>query len=161
VETLFGFPDPDDLHEPVGPADRDATGRGLDPAAGAEEDLRRSGVHFYLRGLLPVPLRDRPGAFVWGLWVRIDPPSALRYRHHLDGGALPASSPGVLANRLPGYPETRGLPVTLRYEPGPVRPGIELDRVEHPLVRDQLLGLADGCAARLAMAVLHGNRRSV
>ena len=64
-----------------------------------------------------------------------------------DGPALSWSV--VLATRVPGYPDTDGLPATLRQRAPGLRPTVELDESDHPLAGEQARGITMGRVAEI------------
>lgn len=80
----------------------------------------------FIRGVLPVPLLDAPGAsFHWGVWVEVDRATHDTYAQgfKLDLSTLPRAH-ATLANHIPGYGGTLGLPVELQYAGADQRPSI-------------------------------------
>jgi hypothetical protein len=80
----------------------------------------------FVRCVLPVSLLDAEESTRWGLWAEV----ARADFHRIvetwsDPGQseLPAME-ATIANRVPGYPETLGLPVTLRLTGPTTRPSL-------------------------------------
>ena len=98
------------------------------------------GERHFLRACLELPLRPRTqGPFVWGVWVELDAPDFARVLDDWDREGRETSPPllGRLANELPVYPETRGLPVHVHTRPIGMRPLAELPPDDHPLALEQ------------------------
>jgi quinol monooxygenase YgiN len=95
--------------------------------AQANDDLCRIGLpnerdRYFVRGVLPVAVRDRPDGIWWGLWAEVSEPD---FRRILELSSTPdqASEPpieGALANVVPGYADTLGLWLALQLT-GPTR----------------------------------------
>ena len=80
---------------------------------------------YFLRCLLPLHFRDRDGYFGWGVWVEVAKEGFDAYLavYDKDGSNEPLV-PGKLANSVPGYHESAGYPVELRFGPGDRRPKV-------------------------------------
>jgi hypothetical protein len=66
----------------------------------------------FVRCVLNVPLLDADGRTAWGLWVEVE---VTDFRRIVEAWSDPAQAtfPAMqasLANRVPGYPDTLGLP---------------------------------------------------
>ena len=101
-------------------------------------------VRFFFRGLVTVPLL-KTGVFAWGIWVEVD-----REVHdlYLSGfySDLSSHAPlaGVLANHIPGYSETLGLPVQIHLQDKTSRPQFRFaPSLEHALAHEQRRGMSD------------------
>jgi hypothetical protein len=90
---------------------------------------------YFIRCVLKVALLDAEGQTAWGLWAEV---AEADFRHIVEKWSDPqqASLPPVealLANRVPDYPETLGLPATLRMTGPTTRPELAFDRLSiHP-----------------------------
>lgn len=112
----------------------------------------------FVRANLELPIRGAAESFVWTLWVE------LSRSHFKRAKALWMRArreeeppyPARLATRLPGYPDTVGLPAQLQPAPVGVRWAVVLDDGAHPLVADQRRGIALDAVVALAEALVHG-----
>jgi hypothetical protein len=80
----------------------------------------------FVRCVLPVSLLDATDTTHWGLWAEV---AATDYRQIVERWSDPRQSDlpamqATIANRVPGYPETLGLPVTLRLTGPTTRPSL-------------------------------------
>jgi hypothetical protein len=101
----------------------------LEPAA---TEARR---HF-VRCTLPLQVTDVPDTTRWGLWAEIAEKDATRVLELWDSVAQNQEPPfrANIANHIPGYPETLGLPVQMRLTGPTTRPELAFGTdVEHPL----------------------------
>lgn len=102
------------------------------------------GERHFLRACLEIPLRVRAeGPFVWGVWVELDAADFERVLADWDREGRESVPPmlGRLANDLPVYPGTRGLPVHVHTRPIGMRPLAELPPDDHPLALEQHGGI--------------------
>ena len=77
---------------------------------------------------------------MWGLWAEVDD---VAFRRILELWADPEQDkapamPGTLANRVPGYPDTTGLPVVLKMTGVSTRPALAFEDLgrNHPFVNE-------------------------
>ncbi|MEB2847011.1 DUF2199 domain-containing protein [Rhizobiales bacterium RZME27] len=90
-----------------------------------DSDLCQLGERFFMRCVLRVPFSDCSGAFGWGVWAEVDWPTFERYLdlYEVDGSAEPAHR-GLLANEIPGYPQSLGKGVLINFGTASKRPTI-------------------------------------
>ena len=90
----------------------------LGPGAGEPE-----GYRYFLRAVLPVRLVDAADSTAWGLWVELSEADILRVRELWTDPRQADEPPfsAVIANHVPGYPETLGLPVRVQLQDPPRR----------------------------------------
>lgn len=99
---------------------------------------------YFVRAVLPVGVEERTEPVLWGLWVEVGEAS---FRRVLDLWSDPdqashAPLPGSLANRIPTYPDTIGLPCALHLTGPTTRPSISLPGdLAHPLAREASAGV--------------------
>jgi len=113
--------------------------------------------HYYVRGLLEIPIPSLDRYFGYGAWIEVDGDSYDRI------GALWADErgreeppfPGRLANELAPYDGTFGLPVMLQLREVELLPAVELVETDHRLRGEQQNGISEARAQELAAAVMH------
>lgn len=94
---------------------------------------------YFVRGVLPVAVRDVPNGIGWGLWAEVAEPA---FERILELWLAPdqASEPpmeGTLANVVPGYPDTLGLPLVVQLTGPTSRPELYFASApEHPFVQE-------------------------
>ena len=102
----------------------------------ASEDGQR--LRCFVRAVLHVPIQDERSEIGWGLWVQVDHPTYWRLAslwEDPDQVAAPPLSCEV-ANDIPTYPSTRGLPGVIRLTGPDTRPALTLAAdSEHPFRR--------------------------
>jgi hypothetical protein len=110
--------------------------------------LRGDGGHpnrYFVRCTLPVRLLDAPTTMRWGLWAEVAEKDSVIIWNAWDDpeqDKIPAMQASV-ANRIPGYPDTTGLPVLLRLTGPKSRPELSLRRDSpHPFVRECQAGVS-------------------
>jgi hypothetical protein len=107
--------------------------------------------HFFVRGVLELPLKDRDGVLSFGVWTSLSRDSFFRYlptfdeENEADRLKLPPMF-GWFSNSLPGYPETLNLRCSAHARTGGLRPLIELEPTDHPLAIAQREGIPFGQA---------------
>jgi hypothetical protein len=113
--------------------------------------------HFYVRGLLQIPVPSLETYFGYGSWIEVDPDSFRRLGELWSderGQDEPPFS-GRLANELIPYAGTVGLPVMLQLREVDLLPTVELVETDHPLRGEQRTGVTEERAQELSAAVLH------
>lgn len=100
------------------------------------------GQIFLIRGYLPIPVHDSDEEFGWGLWVRVDEASFVRYLElwEVDGSLEPPFL-GRLSAELRGYPSIYLLEADIQLRDAAMRPLIRLQPCVHPLVQEQIHGI--------------------
>jgi hypothetical protein len=104
---------------------------------------------FFVRCRLPVPLLDAPGDSAWGFWAEITEEDSVTIMNAWDDPHQARMPPmqARLANRVRGYLDTTGLPVSLRLTGPKTRPELSFPRESlHPFVKECLDGV---CIHRL------------
>jgi hypothetical protein len=99
--------------------------------------------HFFVRGVLQIPLVDREGTFDFGVWTTLSRENFSRYMELYESPKRASLGPmfGWFSNKLPGYPETTNLKCNVYpCEPGS-RPVVELELTDHPLSVQQREGV--------------------
>ena len=115
------------------------------------------GEHYYVRGLLEIPIPSLDRYFGYGAWIEVDGESYDRLGELWDderGREEPAFS-GRLANELAPYAGTFGLPVMLQLREVELLPVIELVDTDHRLRAEQQNGITEARAQELAATVMH------
>jgi hypothetical protein len=92
-----------------------------------------------------VPFTERAGYYGWGTWAEVPWPTFKRYLDFYDKDATDeARVDGALANDLPTYSGTVGLPVLLQFQTAKLRPTLHFAAgTEHQLARETELGVSD------------------
>jgi hypothetical protein len=82
----------------------------------------------FVRAILKVPIRDVGTTIGWGLWVEIDHEAYWRVAAVWDDPNQSEEPPFActVANDIPGYPSTRGLPGVIRLTGPHSRPSLTL-----------------------------------
>ncbi|MFT3986515.1 DUF2199 domain-containing protein [Aestuariivirga sp.] len=91
------------------------------------EDLCQFGERYFIRGFFPIPFIGTSDDFAWGAWVEVTWQVFQRYLelYENDGSAEPRVE-GALANELPAYANSMGMPVLIQFEDPKNRPSIYL-----------------------------------
>ena len=116
-----------------------------------------AGEHYYVRGLLEIPIPTLDRYFGYGAWIEVDAASYDRLGElwHDERGRDEPPFAGKLANELAPYERTVGLPVMLQLREVELLPTVELVETDHPLRADQRTGISEARAQELAAARVH------
>jgi hypothetical protein len=114
--------------------------------------------HFFVRGLIQVPIKDRRTPFVWNVWTSLSPEA---FQTMLDRWPAPdrAADPpyeGLLANELSvGYAGTLNLKLIVQTRDPGQRPNLELEPADHQLAIDQRNGISIDRVREINSLLLH------
>lgn len=111
--------------------------------------------HFFVRGLLELPIPELDGRFAYGSWVEVSMPDFQELMRHWHDEEQFRAVECAVANELEPYRETLGLGATLRATAPDKLPAIELADTPHELVHDQQHGISLDRSDALAAVVLH------
>jgi hypothetical protein len=100
--------------------------------------------HYFMRGRLCIPIHDNSEPFEWGVWISL---SEASFKHALAHWEQPGREDepayfGWLSNDIPGYPSTLNLKTHVHTRPIGERPTIDLEPTDHPLAREQRIGIS-------------------
>lgn len=112
---------------------------------------------FFIVGNLELPIIGSTELFSWDIWVELSQKDFERAYALWEQPGRESEPPysGSLATLLPDYPETIGLKVRVHTRPVGLRPFIELESSNHPLVTEQRQGITMDRIQRLAEIILH------
>ncbi len=124
----------------------------------AIRDLADAERRYFLRVLLPIPVRGRDKPCSWGIWAEVSSEAYQKalalWRDPAQGEEPPFA--GRLANTCPGYRETQGLPGLIQLVSPDTIPVFHfLDEVDHPLAREQREGVDPQRVLEWLMPWLH------
>jgi hypothetical protein len=108
-----------------------------------DTDRCQLGDRFFIRCVVKLPFNEQPGYYGWGVWVELPESSFYRYDelYDEDGSGEPVVS-GQIANEIPAYPSTLGLPVTVQFQDSTSRPTVNVPATSnHPLAAQQSNGV--------------------
>lgn len=98
---------------------------------------------YFVRCVLPLPIRGTDEQFMWGVWSSLSKQNFLRYQASYDDNMSDWEPMfGYLSNRLPGYPDTLSLKLSIQPQEQGARPIASLDPTDHPLAIEQRDGIA-------------------
>lgn len=103
-----------------------------------------SGERFFVRAILPVPVRGWSRPYNVGVWVEVNQLSFERIYLLWDNASQAEEAPfsAILANEIPLLPQTIGLGAQLQLSGPTSRPSIRLAASAHPLVAEQSHGIS-------------------
>lgn len=116
-----------------------------------------NGEHFFVRGLIDIPVIDTGETFTWGGWVSLSQESFKHASDHWNTDGREQHEPyfGWLSVLLPYEPTTLNLKTKLHSRPVGERPFIELEPTEHPLAVEQRQGITRARVQEIAEQALH------
>jgi hypothetical protein len=120
---------------------------------GADADAR-----YFLRVLLPMPVRGEQEACAWGVWAEVSEAAFARTRDRWDDPGSCDEPPfeATLANALTCYASTLGLPGAVTLSGPDIVPTFTLAReLDHPLAREQRDGVHPERVVEWLFAHLH------
>jgi hypothetical protein len=113
--------------------------------------------HYFIRGILPIPVVDGDERFAYGVWSSLSERSFQRVNDLWDDPARADEPPyfGWLSNSLPGYEETLNLPLDVVTEALELRPTLRLHVGDHELIREQREGITMARVREIAELGFH------
>jgi hypothetical protein len=97
--------------------------------------------HYFIRGLIGIPVHDYPDVFGFGVWVSQKRENFLAYRDNQDSAEIGPFF-GWLSTAISYYREdTINLKTMAHFKGEGLRPSIELEETDHPLSLDQRRGI--------------------
>jgi hypothetical protein len=117
-------------------------------------------IHFFVRGLVEIPVLDGEGPFAWGVWVSLSKANfdrATDLWHEPNRINEPAYF-GWFCNSIPGYPETLHSKTAVHSRAVGLRPYIELEETDHPLALEQRTGITTARIQQIAGQMHHHNK---
>ncbi len=100
------------------------------------------GASFFIRCLLPIPIRNTKDEFCWGVWSSLSEENFRLYLETYDQDQSHMEPMfGWLSNRLPTYPDTFGLKLSVQPQHKGDRPRIAVEPTDHPLAIEQRNGI--------------------
>lgn len=116
------------------------------------------GQHFFIRGLIEIPVIGSEDVFSWGVWVSLSKENFAGALGVWNTEGREAEKPyfGWLSTELALYSEsTTNLKTNAHTRQVGKRPFIELEPTDHPLAVEQRSGITQGRIREIAIAVLH------
>jgi hypothetical protein len=110
-----------------------------------------------IRGLIEIPIHGTSERFLWGVWARVfqEDFTEIHESWEEEGRELTRGPfKGRMVNRLPLYPDTLNLKLTIKIQPLGSRPLFFLDE-EHPLTTQQQSGISLEKAREIASELMH------
>lgn len=119
------------------------------------------GQHFFIRGLIEIPVIGSEDVFSWGVWVSLSKDNFARALEVWNTEGREAEKPyfGWLSTELALYSEsTTDLKTNAHTRLVGTRPFIELEFTDHPLAVEQRNGITHARVREIAAAVLHSDQ---
>jgi len=137
LPTDYGFRLPDDVHA------LSYVTRYLRSRSNADLctlDERR----YFIRGIVPLPMREAEGEFCWGVWVEVGKAIHDLYAQEFEADLSSYEVvAGRLANDIPGYGGTLGLGVEVQFQGEGSRPRFTIPATpSHALALEQRNGVS-------------------
>lgn len=115
------------------------------------------GAHFFVRGIIEVPVSGLDEAFGWGVWASLSEDHFRGYVARFDDPSRSALGPffGWLSAAIRGYPDTENLKTRVHVRGPGCRPLIEVEPTKHPLAVEQREGISQERLAAIYEAACH------
>lgn len=116
--------------------------------------------HYFVRGLLRIPIIGSTDTFDWGVWSTVSRESFLFMMAFWDNANRENIVPpkfGYLSNPIPLYDDTMNLHLNVHTMPIGEVPLLEVEPTMHPLAVDQREGITLARAHEMAQLLLGGN----
>ena len=110
---------------------------------------------FFIRVCMDTPIQGSDEFFNWGFWVEVSEADFVRYIKADETGETCASFNATLANTLPFYEESRGVPVLVRPQEEGLRPLVEPTDERSDFARQFRTGMPLNTAHAYIALVLH------
>ena len=122
-----------------------------------EEELCVGDDQHFIKGNLWITVTDADQDFNWTVWAAI---SAADFERSIElwdeaGRESEPAYQGALANEIPLFPGSLGLPVHVNTLSVGERPWIQLLPGDHPLIEEQLAGITRTRVQQIAEAIAH------
>lgn len=114
--------------------------------------------HFFVHGLIEIPVIDTADTFAWGVWVSLSRDSFehATVRWNEPGRENDEPRFGWLSTALAPYsPTTIQLKTMVHTRPVGERPFVELEPTDHPLAVEQRTGITRDRVRQIAEQLLH------
>lgn len=114
--------------------------------------------HYFVKGLIEIPVIDSDAVFSWGVWVSLSRESFSRTADLWDRTGREDETPyfGWLTTDLAVYsPTTLNLKTHVHTRPIGERPYVELEPTDHPLAVEQRRGITLARVREIAAVLLH------
>jgi hypothetical protein len=114
---------------------------------------------FFVRGVIPIPIRDSDQEFCWGVWTTLSEKNYHRFVDLIDKHERTHEDPYFgwlvtgLSRRL--YPSTMSLKTHVHMKEPKLRPWVELEPTDHPLAVEQRDGITWDRVREIAAIMLH------
>ena len=117
------------------------------------------GEHFFIRGLVRIPVLDADQDFEWGVWTSLSRDNFARTLEIWEREGREAEPPmfGWLSVALPYEPPTLSLKTMVHTQPLGLRPLVVLEPADHPLAVERREGITRARVQALAEPLQHGD----
>jgi hypothetical protein len=104
-------------------------------------DIERE--HFFVRGVIPVPIIGTAESFRWGVWGSLKRENFEKLIEMHDDPKAAELEPmfSWLSSKIEGYPDTLSLKMYAHIQKPPNRPRFELEPTDHPLAQEYHNGI--------------------
>lgn len=122
-----------------------------------EELCAIDGRHFFIKGRICIPVHESIDPFEWVVWISVSEVSFQRVVAAWEQPGREAEQPyfGWLSSEIPIYPSTLNLKTNVHTRPVGERPTIVLEPTDHPLAREQRIGISLARVHEIAETLLH------
>jgi len=112
---------------------------------------------FFVKGCLEIPVVGHETPFSWGVWVSLSEKNFFHFQELLGVAKRSHHSPffAWLCSRIWIYPETLHLKTMIHLRDDGIRPFVELEPADHPLVVEQRTGITSARLAEIHEKMVH------
>lgn len=116
---------------------------------------------FYIKGCLEIPVHGSDEPFVWGIWVSLSEQNFAEWEKYFGIVKRSHIGPffGWFSSDIWIYPETPiNLKTTVHIRDDGIRPVIELQDADHPLVAEQRAGISFDRVSQIYEMMVHPDK---
>lgn len=113
-----------------------------------------SETHYFVRGVIEIPVTDVDDVFRYGVWSSLSRTSYELAKRAYDANESAGPFFGWLANRIAGYPDTLTLKVSASFRPD-LKPRMMLEPMDHPLAIEQSGGITLARVMEIVEPLMH------
>ena len=115
--------------------------------------------HFFVRGHIEIPIHDDPKPLAFSVWSSLNKHSMVHMYERWDDPERASDPPyfGWLCSRIPIYPNTLHLKLSVQSRAPGSTPLFTVEPTEHPLALDQHNGITSERWHQIAHQLLHAS----
>jgi hypothetical protein len=121
------------------------------------DDCSIDSTLLFVRGNIEISVHGQSSPLIWGVWVQLSEEHFDKWAESYDLSKRShlGPYPGTLDTWFSPYPQSLGMKVLLHLRDGGIRPRIELEDADHPLVVEQRNGIGVERLAEIYAEMTH------